>query len=104
MMMMMTTAMMIMMTININMMVRLKGEGLRRNSSGITSASTSIMRMRLSTDYESVYSKVKMMVMLTKIKIFLNLPHQVEEAKKKSREESYKNVKLNLQSHDDSAA
>merc|ERR1719507_1055049 len=64
---------------------RLKGEGLRRNSSGITSASTSIMRMRLSTDYESVYSKV-------------------EEAKRKSREESYKNVKLNLQSHDDSAA
>ena len=41
-----------------NLDARLKGEGLRRNSSGITSASTSIMRMRLSTDYESVYSKV----------------------------------------------
>lgn len=36
----------------------LRGEPVRRNSSGITSAPTSVMRMRLSTDYESVYSKV----------------------------------------------
>ena len=49
---------MIIITMTTMTMVRLKGEGLRRNSSGITSASTSIMRMRLSTDYESVYSKV----------------------------------------------
>ena len=92
-------------------MVRLKGEGLRRNSSGITSASTSIMRMRLSTDYESVYSKVIMMGMIRMTMLTMSMAmmtmnklFQVEEAKRKSREESYKNVKLNLQSHDDSAA
>jgi len=63
----------------------LRGEPVRRNSSGITSAPTSVMRMRLSTDYESVYSKV-------------------EEAKKRSRDETYKKVKLNLHSLEDSAA
>ena len=73
------------------------------------------MRMRLSTDYESVYSKVMIMAMITMVMMtmamlatmtmILKLASQVEEAKRKSREESYnKNVKLNLQSHDDSAA
>ena len=69
------------------------------------------MRMRLSTDYESVYSKVIMMGMIRMTMLTMSMAmmtmnklFQVEEAKRKSREESYKNVKLNLQSHDDSAA